>query len=159
MKINSIVDSFVKNINERGEYGIQPCSVTPRVELITKQLPSKLPPSFMSLISRYVFDDFEAGEIWFYANQGGSTHEELGMAIFKDEIIFKTTISNGFIHFARPSDGSYDPVCFNIRKRTKKGEFQVVRLDHEKTLQFNEVVVVNIIAPSLLEYMEYEIKR
>ncbi|MCK4841634.1 MAG: hypothetical protein KAT04_07095 [Methylococcales bacterium] len=159
MKINSIVDSFVKIINDSDECHIEACPSIQWIDGITNRLPSKFSPSFMSLISRYVFDDFEAGEIWFYANHGNSSYNELVQAIFRDEIIFKTTIRNGLIHFARPSDGSYDPICFDISKRNKKGEFQVVRLDHEILLQHKKITVKKLIASSLLEYMENQIKR
>ncbi len=158
MKINNIVDSFVKSIN-KNDYDIEAYPGIEWIDKIINRLPTKFPPSFMSLISRYIFDDFEAGEIWFYANRGDGSQEELEQAIFKDKIIAKTTINNGFIHFARPIDGSYDPICFDIRKRKKNGEFQVVRLDHETMLQFEKIKIKESIASSLLEYMELQTKR
>lgn len=158
MKINNIVDSFVKSINENG-YSIEAYSGIEWVDKITNRLPTKFPPSFMSLISRYIFDDFEAEKIWFYSNRGDASEEELGQAIFRDEIISRVTINNGFIHFARSSDGSYDPICFDIRNRGKNGEFQIVKLDHEELLQFEKIKVKESICSSLLEYMELHLQK
>ena len=121
------------------------------IDPILKKLPAKYPPSFLSLISRYIFDSFEIGEMCIFANRGDSSYEDLSQAIFRDQLIFQTTVSNGFIQFSRPSDGSYDPVCFDIRKRNRSGEYPVVRLNHEYILQFEEIKVVENIWPSFLE--------
>ena len=158
MKINNIVDSFVKSIN-KNENDIEAYSGIEWIDKITNRLPTKFPPSFMSLISRYIFDDFEAGKIWFYANRGDGSEEELGQSIFRDEIISRVTINNGFIHFAKSSDGSYDPICFDIRKRKNNGEFHVVKLDHEVLLQFAKIKVKENICSSLLEYMELHLQK
>ncbi len=89
-----------------------------------------------------------------FANHGGNSDYELIKAIFLDKIIFHTTISNGFIQFSRPSDGSYDPICFDIRSRKKTKEYPVIRLDHESILQFEEITVVEEIARSFIEVIE-----
>jgi len=41
---------------------------------------------------------------------------------------------HGYLTFARPQDGSYDPVCFDYRKKTDSTEPAVVRIDHEEIL-------------------------
>jgi hypothetical protein len=158
MKIDHIVDKFVERIN-RQNVGVQACSEIPWVDRILSRLPAKFPPSFVSLISGYIFDDFKAGEIWFYANRGEEAWGELSQAIFRDEIIFRVTTSNGFIYFARPPDDSYDPLCFDIRRRRKSGEYSIVRLDHEAILQSEQTRVVSNISSSLVRFMESYMNR
>jgi hypothetical protein len=158
MKTDYIVDKFAERVN-RQNAGIQAFSEISWVDGISSRLPAKFPPSFVSLISRYKFDDFEAEDIWFYANRGDKTWEDLSGAIFRDEIMFRVTTSHGFIHFARPADGSYDPLCFNIRRRNNSGECPIVRLDHEAILQLEQIHVVDNISPSLLRFMEAYVNR
>ena len=106
----------------------------------------------MSLISRYTFEDFEVDKIWFFANRGNQEYEELSQAIFRDSIIFEVTSSKGYLHFARPVDGSYDPICFDSGNRKGK-EFPVVRLDHESILQKQQIKIVDSLYPSMLDFM------
>ena len=117
-KTDKIVDSFAEKLNSNG-ISIESHAEIDWIEKIIKRLPTKFPPTFMSLICRYIFDDFEAGKLWFFSNRGDQGWDELSQAIFRDKIIFKVTSSKDFLHFARPADGSYDPICFDIRYRKK----------------------------------------
>jgi hypothetical protein len=156
-KIDQIVDQFAEKLKLNGN-AIESYGDIDWVEIITNKLPTKYSPSFMSLISRYIFDDIEVGKLWLFANRGDQNWDELSHAIFRDSMIFNFTSSNGFLHFARPVDGSYDPVCFDIRNR-KKREYPVVRLDHESILISNKIEVIEILYPSLLELMNEYISR
>lgn len=149
--IDEIVDQFAQKLSSNG-IAIESYAGIDWIDRILKKLPTKYPPSFMSLISRYIIDDFEIGNLWFYANRGDQEYEEFAQAIFRNSIIFEVTVSNGYLHFARPADGSYDPVCFDIRKRKNK-EFPVVRLNHESILQFEQITVVETLYPTLLDFM------
>jgi len=157
-KIDSIVDLFVARLITEG-VGIEASYETNWTELLVSALPAKYPPSFISLISRYIFDQFTAEKITFYSNHGNNMSDDLSTAIFQDQIIFKTTTANGFLPFARPADDSYDPLCFDIRNRRNNKEYQVVRLDHEAILQFERIKVVETLYPSLAEFMEKYSKR
>lgn len=151
-KIDSIVDRFVARLITEG-VGIEASNETKWTELLVSALPTKYPPSFMSLIGRYIFDQFTAEKITFYSNHGDNTDVDLSTAIFKDKIIFKTTTANGFLHFARPANGSYDPLCFDIRGGNKNKEYPIVRLDHESILQFDRIKIVETLYPSIAEFM------
>jgi hypothetical protein len=155
--IDEIVDQFIQKLDLNG-IGIEAYSGIDWIDRILKRLPTKYPPSFMSLISRYIFDDFEVDKLWFFANRGDQGYEELSQAIFRDSIIFEVTSSKGYLHFARPADGSYDPVCFDIRNRKNK-EFPVVRLDHESILQFERINIVESLYPSLLDVILNYVNR
>ena len=156
-KIDKIIDQFAEKLKSNGN-AIESYADIDWVTEIINRLPTKYSPSFMSLISRYIFDDIEVGNLWFYANRGDQEWDELSRAIFRDAIIFKFTSSNGFLHFARPLDGSYDPVCFDIRNR-KKREYPVVRLDHESILISEKISIIEILYPSFLELMNEYISR
>lgn len=156
-KIDKIVDQFAQKLSENG-IAIEPYGEIDWIDEIIRKLPAKYSPTFMSLISRYIFDDFEIDNLWFFANRGDQDWYELSQAIFRDSIIFKFTSSKGFLHFARSADGSYDPVCFDIRNR-KKREYPVVRLDHESILMSQKIEIVDLPQPSVLELMESYIKR
>ncbi len=153
-----IVDKFAARLAQEG-ISISRSKEINWIDSLTSILPTKYSPSFMSLISRYAFDEFTAGKIAFFANRGSEDSTELINAISRDKIIFKTTIDNGFLHFARPSTGSYDPICFDIRKRRNDKEYPVVRLDHEEILQFERIKVIEPVYSSLYEMMKAYVER
>ena len=151
-KIDKIVDQFAQKLSVNG-IAIAPSDEIDWIDSIVNRLPAKYPPTFMSLISRYIFDDFKIDNLCFFANRGDDDWYELSQAIFCDTVIFEITSSRGFLHFARPADGSYDPVCFDIRNR-KKVDYPVVRLDHESILVSSEIEIKDSFYPSMLELME-----
>ncbi len=150
-KTDKIIDEFARRLDSQG-IPIEPSLNINWIDEIIRRLPAKYPPSFMSFISRYVFDGFELGKLNFFANRGSGKNSELSDAIFEDKIIFEVTSSNGFLFFARPEGGSYDPICFDIRNR-KKREYPVVKLDHESILVSEKISIVENVYPSLLEFV------
>jgi hypothetical protein len=149
---DNIVDNFVEKLQSNG-IAIQSHAGIDWIEKIIRRLPARFPPTFMSLISRYIFDEFEVEKLWFFANRGDQDWEELSQAVFRDKIIFKTTSTKGFLYFSRSADGSYDPICFDMRDR-KKREYPVVRLDHESILISETIKIIENVYPSLLEFMK-----
>ena len=57
-KIDKIVDQFAQKLGVNG-IAIAPCDEIDWIDSIVNRLPAKYPPTFMSLISRYIFDGFE----------------------------------------------------------------------------------------------------
>jgi len=155
---DSIVDKFTATLAHNGILIAQSKDIN-WIDHLISILPAKYPPSFMSLITRYTFDEFTADKISFFANHGSADSEELINAIPNDKFIFKTTITNGFLQFALPSTGSYDPLCFDIRKRKNNKEYPVVRLDHEEILQFERIKIVEPLYSSLIEMMQAYVER
>jgi hypothetical protein len=133
MNVDTIIDTFVAYVDPSGEI-FRRVESAPWVEQLESRLPRRFPASFGSLISRYTFPAFDAGGLSFFSNTGGDSREELGVAIFADAAIAGATLGSGFIQFARPDSGSYDPVCFDARLPASNREFPVVRLDHEDIL-------------------------
>jgi hypothetical protein len=149
-KTEVTVDKFVRAAG----VSVAPISTAPWIYKVERRLPVRLPPSFSSLVTRYAFPDFVVGPIRFLANRGDGAYGEFAETIFRDPNIWRVSSSSGFIQFARPADGSYDPLCFDTRKRPRSREFPVVRLDHEAMLQFEKIRIVSVVASSLLDFME-----
>ena len=84
--IDEIVDLFVQKLGSDG-IAIESYTGIHWIDLVLKRLPARFPPSFMSLISRYIFDDIEVGKLWFYANRGDQEYEELyDLAVDPEEL-------------------------------------------------------------------------
>ena len=117
-------------------------------------LPAPLPPSFKSLVSRYIFPSFEVSSIILLANTGQTLYNEMNIAMTRDKILSEQLLTNGFAQFARPNTGDSDPVCFNFNRRNKDGEYPIVRVSHH-TMVFNQLVnVVDEIAPSFHDFVD-----
>lgn len=123
------------------------------IDGIIARLPRKLPPSFLSFISRYAFPSFEAGPITFFANTGYNIDWEMYHKMFDDEFLCKPLFKNGYIHFACPWEGNYDPICFDA-KTGRDNEYPIVQLDHEEILRHSKIMVVKEIAPSFLHFAQ-----
>jgi hypothetical protein len=115
-------------------------------------LPKRYPISFLSLVTRYRFSAFEINRIRFFANTGQNNEDEMAQAIFQDSIIFSTLTGNGYIQFARPADGSYDPICFATNKPAKNREYPIVRIDHEQILCYNRIGKAQPLFQSFLQF-------
>ena len=133
MNIAELIDQFVIVIDPAGNI-FRRVESAPWISALEERLPARLPASFRSLVTRYCFEPFDAGSLYFFGNRGTDSHNELSVAIFNDQFIAGATLQAGYIQFARPLGGSYDPVCFDARRPVSNREFPIVRLDHEKIL-------------------------
>ena len=147
MNVNAIIDAFVAHVDPSGEI-FRRVGSAPWIEPLESKLPRRLPASFRSLVTRYTFPAFDAGGLSFFSNTGGETHEELGVAIFKDEALAEAALGAGYIQFARPDGGSYDPVCFDARRGVSNREYPIVCLDHEDILCRGGVRGLRVVAAS-----------
>ena len=124
---------------------------------LERRLPFRLPPTFRSLIARYLFPSFEVGPLTLYSvgvSDPDSTEMELKLAIFADSHISPFLLRNRLLPFARPADWSYDPVCFDLRNPSRKSEPPVLRIDHEEILCNNRLRVVELVSPRFHELIE-----
>jgi hypothetical protein len=151
MNVDTIIDAFVARVDSLGEI-FRRVESAPWVEPLESRLPRRLPASFRSLITRYAFPVFDAGGLSFFSNTGGDAADELGAAIFKDAAIAGAALGAGFIQFARPDSGSYDPVCFDARRPASNREFPVMRLDHEDILCRGEIGGLKAVAASFYQF-------
>ncbi len=117
---------------------------------LERQLPFPLPPTVRSLISRYLFPSFDAGPLTFFSVGCDSDRLlEFRWAIRGDPHMSPFLLKNGFVQFARPAGGSYDPVCFDFRNSHRKREPSVVRIDHEEILCNERLRILETLAPGL----------
>lgn len=173
--VDELVDDFVRYLNGAGfdpkfpdqlpeelrtsnaEYGafhwqIRPASHNPWVEKLVEKLPQTWPQPFRSLIDRYRFCNIEVGPLMLFANTGHDLFYELSIKVFRDNGLFPTLHSNGFLQFGLPHEGNYDPVCFDMKRRNR-ADAPIVQLDHEAILQRSRIRIVQEVAPSFAQFM------
>ena len=151
MNVHELVDQFVARVNSP-ESNFRRIESAPWIAQLEAKLPKRLPVSFQSLVTRYSFSAFDAGALSFFANLGDDSDEELSVTIFKDRAMADATLEAGYIQFARPVDGSYDPICFDTNLSSKNREFPIVRLDHEGILCRNRISISEKLADSFIRY-------
>lgn len=150
MNIHEIIDRFVENI-DLPEANFRRIEKLNWIDEFETKLPKRLPVSFHSLISRYSFNSFDYNGLSFFANN--NIDENLSLAIFKDRFISALTLQNGFIQFARPDNGSYDPICFDTNISQSRREFPIVKIDHEAILCRNKIHIVETVYASFLKFV------
>ncbi|MBX7172499.1 MAG: SMI1/KNR4 family protein [Pyrinomonadaceae bacterium] len=156
MNVHEIIDKFVENINSH-ETNFQRTAKSDWIDEFETNLPKRLPVSFHSLISRYSFNSFDYNGLLFFANN--NSDENLSIVVFKDRFISELTLQDGFIQFARPDDGSYDPICFDTNISRSRREFPIVRIDHESILCRNKVQILETVSDSFLKLALEKIKN
>lgn len=180
-KTGEVIDTFVLYINQSGpepkvpnevpaelrksdaDYGmvrweIRAASPNPALNELLHKLPQPWPAAFRSLVDRYHFCNFEIGPLMFFANTGRDLFYELSQRVLKDAGIFPILHQHGFLQFGLPHEASYDPVCFDMKSRTRE-DAPIVQLDHEEILIRRRIRVVKTIAPSLCAFMRSAIDQ
>lgn len=176
--IDALIDQFVEKVNHApkhrireediplqlreggAQYGlyynwaIQKFQPIHWIEILESQLPSPLPPSYRSLVTRYIFPAFEVPPLQLLANTGQDIYHEMMQAVLHDRVMSKVLMKKGFAQFARPNNRAYDPVCFDFKRRQPNGEYPIVRINHEEILANATVTVVEEMAPSFLEFVK-----
>ncbi len=158
MNVRELIDQFVILIDPTGTVFRKVESV-PWIDALETKLPRRLPASFRSLVTRYAFPSFEAGHLHFFANEGDDSRDELSVAISHDQFIADATLNSGYIQFARPEGGSYDPICFDARRSVSNREFPIVRLDHENILCRERIHSVATISDSFYRFVADLVSR
>ena len=123
------------------------------IDVLEAKLPCPFPPAFRSLVRRYVYPDFTVGPLWILANTGEPLYHEMSEFIVRDKHLNKVLHQHGYQQFARPDGGSYDPICFDTRRKLKGGEYPIVRVEHEAVLCHSRIGKVWEIAPSFLAFV------
>ena len=171
---DNIVDEFVARINAGGrerlpaadvpgslrlgsadnldyyDWNVRGCGDCAWIGATVAKLPGPLPPSFRSLVERYLYPAFDVGSVHLFANTGEAVFEEFAICIFADAALSGVLLPNGYVQFGKWRD-TYDPVCFDLSTRKKDGEYAAVALDHEAALCNGLVRVHQKIAPSFLD--------
>ena len=150
MKTDAEVDAFVRRQIAAGSR-FTPIAGAPWIAPFEAKLPCRLPPSFRSLILRYRFDPFRVSGIEFFGNRGDGCRDDLVIASLSDPLLVRVAQRHGFLQVGRPDTGAYDPVCFDMRRRSKDGDAPLARLDHEEILVHERICVLREYARSFEE--------
>jgi hypothetical protein len=174
--VHELIDKFVEKVNQssrkrireedlppglrqgKPEFGlyydwrIQKSGRIDWIDPLESKLPTALPPSYRSFVTRYLFPAFEADSLILLANTGQVLYHEMRLAIFRDTVLAQVLVKNGFIQFARPGNGHYDPVCFDTKRCIRDGEYPIVRIDYAEILRRSAIKVTEHIAPSFTEF-------
>ena len=181
--MSAFIEQFVATLN-RGDLAVLPASEVPHdlrasgpdaddcfrwqirsadsapwIADFESKLPVPLPPSFREFVTTYRFAEFEADPIMFFANTGEPVHHELADAVFRDRIMSKHLLDEGFVQFGREAGGGYDPVCFDTNSMGWDGEYAVVRIDHEDMLTNGKVTVRQKLAESFADFVQQYLVR
>ncbi len=124
-----------------------------RINKLEDMTDINFPRSYRQFFNSFEFDTFYTNGIEFFGNTGTSGLDDIYTAIFKDKILSKTLLDNGYLQFARPDCGSYDPICFNTNKK-RGDECEIVRMCHESILGYDEIKIKETIAPSFRKWLE-----
>lgn len=66
--------------------------------------------------------------------------------------MFPVLHQHGFLQFGIPHETNYDPVCFDMKHRSR-GDAPIMQLDHEEILIRGRIRLINEIAPSFAQFM------
>jgi hypothetical protein len=149
---NDEVNVFVQRRLQRGEV-FEALSDAPWIDAFEAKLPFRLPPSYRALVVRYRFAPFHARGIELFANRGADADDELVRASTRDSVLVAVLWKHGLLQVGRPVNGTYDPVCFDMSRRSKAGEAPLVCLDHEEILVRERIRVVRQHAGSFQELL------
>ena len=157
MNLDRLIDVFVEQVNSlerEADRHIQRQDGIEWVAPVEAALAVELPPSFRSLVTRHASPEFEAGGPWFLANTREQTWHQWRTALWEDQALSGTLLGDGYVQFARPDTGSYDPVCFDTTRRATDGECPLVWIDHEEILCNDRIIVSKEVAPSFVAYVQ-----
>jgi hypothetical protein len=141
------------------DWAIKPYAGVDWIEPTEQRLGRRLHAAYRSLVTRYIFPSFEAGDVLFFANTPeGTEFYEFRARLLLDEYLYPTLLRARFVQIGQPAEGSYDPVCFAPWADSEE-DAPLVRLDHESILCDGVVEVVNEVAPSLRHLMTAVIER
>ena len=178
LNVDALIDAFVRKINRSpkrrireedvphplreggAEFGlyyrwtIQRFNHIPWITYLEAKLPQPLPPSYRSLVSRYIFPAFEINSLILLANTGKTLYHEMTMAMAYDKVLSQVLLRNGYAQFARPHTGESDPVCFDLNRQGTDGECPIVRISHSMIVSNSQVKVTAKVAPSFLKFVD-----
>lgn len=142
------------SVGEPDEYGwkewrpIQVKTARPQLDMLYVRLLAPFPPLFEKLVLRYRWAEVDLKSYTLLANPPGADLSGLLHEISKDASLWDALLPAGYVQFGKGPDIDYDPVCFDIKSRNNKGDYRIVKIDHEEILCNYRVKVVAELAPS-----------
>jgi hypothetical protein len=166
-----LVDAFVERVNtrprvrlgvhevpeavrlgpadERGrcDWQIRPSPGSTWLVDLQGRLPGRFPPSYLSLVQRYVFPAFDVGGVQLFSNTGAAGELEFSSAAFRDEALSRVLLREGFVPFGRLREHG-EPVCFDLCGRVGGGECPVARMDQDEARLRGRAKILSRVADS-----------
>ena len=150
MTTDALIDKLVAALGAQS-VAVLPLDNGTLLERLELEAAVRLPDSYRSLISRFDFGSFDLGGISLYGTTASEDYESVLVAPFRDRHLYDVVRAAGFVPFARPITGSYDPVCFDTRKAASHHEYPIVQLDHEQALCYARAKALHTLAGSFRE--------
>lgn len=152
-------------VGDADEYGrrhwrpVEASTDTESLEPIYSRLPAKFPHLYEGFALSYRWAEVDLQRFTLLANPPGRGLEGLLRELSKDQSLWDCLRRAGYIQFGKGPGGNYDPVCFDIRSRKKKGgDCRVVQIDHEEILCYDRIRIVKDLAPNFEELVRTTIK-
>jgi hypothetical protein len=123
------------------------------------RLPARFPPLYEQLVLSYRWAEVDLQSFRLLANPPGSDLSRLLAEVEGDKGLTESLIPAGYIKFGKGPDMDYDPVCFDLKSRTKRKDYRIVKIDHEEILCNYRVKVVAELAPSFEHLVRQTIER
>jgi len=147
--------------DEDGRIEWRPAKTTTDYELLDPlyaKLPARFPPLYEGLVLSYRWAQVYLPSFSLLANPPGPDLSFLLKEITRDKGLWESLAPSGYIQFGRGPDMDYDPVCFDIKSRTKRKDYRIVKIDHEEILCNYRVKVVAELAPSFEQLVRQTIE-
>jgi hypothetical protein len=129
------------------------------LEPLYAKLPARFPPIYERLVLSYRWAEVDLQSFRLLANPPGADLSGLLTEIERDEGLTESLIPAGYIKFGKGPDVDYDPVCFDIKSRTKGKDYRIVKIDHEEILCNYRVKIVAELATSFEQLVRQTIER
>jgi hypothetical protein len=129
------------------------------LEPLYATLPARFPPLYEKLVLSYRWATVDLGSFRLLANPPGEDLTGLLAQLTADDGLQESLVPAGYLQFAQGPDVDYDPVCFDIKSRTKNKDYRIVKIDHEEILCNYRVKVVAELAPSFEQLVIQTIER
>jgi hypothetical protein len=129
------------------------------LDAVYAKLPAPFPPLYEQLVLSYRWAKVDLQSFSLLANPPGSDLSGLRAQISHDKGLWDSLIPAGYIQFGSGPDMDYDPVCFELKSRTNKKDYRIVKIDHEQILCNWRVKVVAEVAPNFEQLVLQTIER
>jgi hypothetical protein len=129
------------------------------LEEIYRTLPARFPPLYESLVLSYRWAEVDLRSYRLLANPPGPGLGGLFAEMSGDPGLWEALLPAGYMPFGKGPDIDYDPICFDIKSRSKSRDYRIVKIDHEEILCNSRIKVVAEMAPSFEELVVRTIQR
>jgi len=129
------------------------------LDVLYQELPARFPPLFEALVLSYRWAEVDLGSYRLVANPPGQDLSGLLNKMAGAPDLWEMLIPAGFIQFGKGPGFDFDPICFDIRSRSKSGDYRIVKIDHEGILCNYRVKIVDELALSFEQLVINTINR